>query len=203
MYFPPADAHLRQPRNEPLAYLTRARRVNIPYEGHDGQPYLGFMSRFLPELPPEIRRRITGYYTRHTPPQRVQGVTREDLWRFNRKHGRTAFLVPINAMRDEANRLWDILDRPYSQEHLDLWRQEFQTARNDLNNLLHRLDNITDEANASLYPAGQFHVFRAKLDEDKSDARERLDAIYNRVQLLASDWNYLSGTMSDRYLPGL
>lgn len=192
MYIPHANSHGRQPRNEPLSYFRiddvnkRARRVNIQYEGTtpEGQPYLGFMSRPLPTLPRDITRRITGYTNNDN--ERVSGVTEEDLWKLNRKHGSTAFLVPIRAMRDEVRRLRNILNRPYPEQHLDMWGQQIRRARRKLNNLDSTLEHIIAVATASLYPRGAFKTFRTNLNVEKASAKQRLYHLYNEVGWLAS-----------------
>lgn len=189
MYFPPVETHDSQPRHEPLSYFTsdnvnkRARRVGIQYQATtpEGQPYFGFMSRPLPTLPHDVTRRITGYITNNN--RRVSGVTEEDLWKLNRKHGPTAWLVPIHAMRDEVRRLRSILDRPYPQEHLSRLRREFRIARRNLNDLESELESTIEWANASRYPAGGFRRFKDELDEGKRGARTRLQTCYENVQL--------------------
>ena len=197
MYFPQTGAHgvpgyYLQPQNEPLSYLQRARRVNILYDGHDARgSYLGVTNRFLPELPQDVTRRITGYTTRNG--RRVNGVTEEELWKLNRKHGRTAFLVPIHAMRKEVRRLRNILMQPYSIAHLTFWGPGFANAHERLHELDDNLQQIIARANASSYHVGAFRNFKNELDADKLEAQALLHTLYRDVGRLGHELNSLLG----------
>lgn len=179
---------------EPLPYLqgereegrAAARRVNIAYTGHDARG--AYLNRSLPYLPLEIRDLITGYAGPPVAPgQRVGGVSQQELWHFDRRHGRTAFLAPVHAMLREIRRLRNILMQPYTRRYLNIWREQFRALHERLHLLEDRLRNLIRAATTGFHPPMAWAHYRNTLQRQRDVGHEvELHSLYNHVERLGS-----------------